>query len=197
MRHRKGYLVLGLFLLLAGWVVLGGKFFSPGKSSPSAKQSGKPEAIEAQVELCREAQEEGAPTLSGETAAKRKLWVENTGNAPCYVRVRLKLPKAEKKEILELGKLMGEEFVALDFREKEGEPCWVRDGEYFYYRDPETENLLFPGEATLPIYDAVRQNQSLRGKLSSKVDCELIAWAQAVLPQEGKSELEIWTLFER
>ncbi len=187
MKHRKIHLAIGLLLIVLGSTALGGKTFSRARPIERSPAEG------LRIELCRESEEEGSPVLSGEKAARRKLWVENTGDAPCYVRIRLMLPTAEETEILELGEMVGEEFIPLDFRQKEKRECWVRDGEYFYYRNPETENLLFPGETTLPVYSGIRQNQRLRGKLSSKVALELVAWAQAALPEEGKSEREVWS----
>ena len=69
---------------------------------------------------------------------KRETWIENTGGNPCYIRIKVCIPQAEGVDILELGTLVNDFFLPLDFSENTGRnktgEYWTKEGEYLYYR---------------------------------------------------------------
>ncbi len=190
MKRNRVRPILALLAALLGLVSLSGLTFSRMQEKP-----GNAEADEVlQVELHWEGQEKAGsiPVLGKQSVVSRRLYVENTGDLPCYVRIKLHIPEMGDASIFELGELSGEDFFPKEGQASAAKEYWEKKGEYFYYRNVQTQNLLQPGGRTRPVFSALRVTPSLREMPASQMELEVTAWAQAAKPEAGLDECQIW-----
>lgn len=142
--------------------------------------------------ITTESEENEVSALKPGEIAETSISIKNLGSSPCYVRVKLCIPAMEGEEILQPGYLEKGEFIYLGSKsEKKGE-YWTRSGEYMYYCNNKTGNQLLPEKSTAALYNAIRFNPKLSGKLLPKgTNYEfhvLLETAQAA----GNGEQPIW-----
>lgn len=190
MKKSKSQLILALLAALLGLVSLSGLTFSRMQEKPERSGS----ADEIRVELHWEGQEKvgSIPVLEKHSVVSRRLYAENTGELPCYIRVKLYMPQVDGSSLFELGELSGDVFFQKDGKATKEKEYWEKIGEYFYYRNARTQNLLLPGDKTASLFSALQVSTKLRGMPSSQMEAEVIAWAQAAKPEEGVDECQIW-----
>ncbi len=98
--------------------------------------------------------------VPGETVAGGVAF-HNQGRAGCRLRARIYSPQLEDKQVLLAGELTQESFLEAGQGEPAGEEYWTARGEYLYYVNMKTGNLLLPGKKSPPLYTEVCLNQQL------------------------------------
>lgn len=148
---------------------------------------------------------ESKTTIRMDESTLEGYYIENTGKEPCYVRVKLIVPEVGGKPIFQVGRLLGEGFMEYDFSGpyagdiREKKTYWKQKGEYLYYCNEETGNVLNRREETDAIYSAVRVNPLIT---SEEIDASgqqvqsISVYAQCV-PVGSSGEDAAWEKFER
>ena len=184
-------------LLAALLVSLTGLTFSSVQEN-SLYEAGK---LEASIRCKKTDGDSGIPVLEANSVLKRETWIENTGGNPCYIRIKVCIPQAEGVDILELGTLVNDFFLPLDFSENTGRnktgEYWTKEGEYLYYRNRSTQNILMPQKETPPVYSAIRLNPDLTSEfLAQWTDCEIPIFIQAIQTGVFETEDRAWEAFD-
>lgn len=104
---------------------------------------------------------EGSSVLAVGEAAQGGVAFRNTGHSGCRLRVRLCVAQVDGKPVLEAGDETEAGFVPAGEGQPEGEEYWTARGEYLYYVNQRTGDLLLPGRDTPAVYTSVRLNGSL------------------------------------
>lgn len=127
---------------------------------------------------------------------KESVSVKNRSDTPLYVRVKLQVSEFKEKNIFRVGKKHGNQFSPLNFDSAEQagkDEYWVREGDYLYYRNKKTKDMLKPEKETAPIYEAVQLHEALDWQdFSSIKEASLIIIAEsAEMPwQNFEDELQ-------
>lgn len=123
-------------------------------------------------------------------------YIHNTGNEDCYVRVKLVSPIVNEKEVFAFGekhwrKFEANEYTAPTLKKNE---YWERVGDYLYYRNPETGNVLKRNSDTQPVFSAIRISLDLSARdleLVEEGQMDIVFYAQCV-SAEAFSEEDAW-----
>ena len=72
-----------------------------------------------------------------------------------------------------------------------------KEGEYLYYRNRSTQNILMPQKETPPVYSAIRLNPDLTSEfLAQWTDCEIPIFIQAIQTGVFETEDRAWEAFD-
>lgn len=115
-------------------------------------------------EVCLEAvsfggeDSEGLEVLRPGEIAERGVRFRNSGPAACQLRVRVCAASVEGQPVLQAGHMGKNGFyeTGSGVPASQTEEYWTAKGEYLYYQNGRTGDLLLPGRETPPLYTAVR-----------------------------------------
>lgn len=112
--------------------------------------------------------------VPGEQIQKR-VWVQNTGTAPCYVRVRVIFSDSRM-----------EKQCSIDWNQKE----WIQNktDQYFYYK-----NILYPGENTTDLMGTVSVSDT--AKPEELVPFQIFVYAECCQAGNAASWKDAWDAF--
>ena len=147
-RAGQAVAALGLALLAAVWGF-----------SYSLKPQG--EAVKIQTVPCGNEDGESEPVLYPGQCVEGGMAFRNQGLSGCRLRVKLCGASLDGQPVLQAGDNRLEGFVEAGSAPPEEGEYWTAKGEYLYYQNPGTGDLLPPGQETPAVYSAVRLNGSL------------------------------------
>lgn len=104
---------------------------------------------------------ESEPVLHPGECAPSGVAFRNTGRSGCRLRVKLCAASLDGETVLQAGDMRNGSFVEAGASPGESGEYWTAKGEYLYYRNRDTGDLLLPGRETPPAYSMVRLNDSL------------------------------------
>lgn len=123
----------------------------------------RPQAETAGIQAITFGSEDGESdqVLHPGESAESGVMFRNTGRTSCRLRVRLCAESLDGKTVLQAGDMIDGGFVEAGSAEARDGEYWTAKGEYLYYQNRATGDLLLPGQETPPAYSAVRLNDSL------------------------------------
>lgn len=147
---------------------------------------------------------DGSHSLRFGEPSEQSLSVKNVGTRPCYLRVKISIPQAGGKALLQVGTVQDNRFTELGFytaqdavSESQRE-YWVREGAYLYYKNRDTGDLLDAGKETPVLYQAVQIAPEIRERdLSGCLDCQLYSSAQAIEAGNYVNSGQAWKFLEK
>ncbi len=118
---------------------------------------------------------EGTVLTQGQPAAGGVAF-RNSGRAGCRLRVKLCVTELDGKPVLEAGHETPSGFAPAGTETPRGVEYWTARGEYLYYNNRQTGDVLLPGRKTPAVYTAVRLNEALAPEDLEKLS--LLGWEQ-------------------
>lgn len=109
----------------------------------------------------------------------------NLGTVPCRLRVKICAAVLDGKPVLEAGCEIDGQFVSAGNAQPDSDEYWTARGEYLYYRNSATGDLLPPGRESPPVYNAVRLNTSLSTETLESLPEEQQLFVVAQARREG------------
>lgn len=106
---------------------------------------------------------EGQQALAPGETAQEQLSFRNQGHGSFELRVKLCAAEINGKSVLQAGHVTGNGFtpsMTVETEQKEDE-YWTARGEYLYYRNIRTGDMLLPGRETPAAYSAIQMNAGL------------------------------------
>lgn len=106
--------------------------------------------------------EEEKKILSADEPYLESVVIENSSKKDLFVRIKIEVPKVNGEKLILVGRLSKEKFIASSFSSAEQESAeqyWEKKGDYIYYRNSRTGDVLKSGESSSEIYEAVMLNE--------------------------------------
>lgn len=162
-------------------------------------------AKSAEVELTRKSQPEEVQSVKPGGTLRDEPYIRNSGEVPCYLRVKIQIPEQGGVPIFKLGKLAGGSFSELLFSDADigiitlQDEYWQKEGDYIYYRNKSTGNRLLQNSSTPALYSAVSVISDLKPETLGDAGDEnqdIIICAEALNSDVFQNEEEAWNSLE-
>lgn len=162
---------------------------------------GKP----AQVELNRREQQQEGQSIKPGGTLRDEPYIRNSGEVPCYLRVKIQIPEQNGVLIFKLGKLSDGGFSEMLYSDADigiltlQDEYWQREGEYIYYKNKSTGNRLLQNSSSPALYNAVSVISDLKAEtlgISGDENQDIIICAEALNSDLFQNEEEAWNSLE-
>lgn len=174
-RHRRCFLLIVFFGCCVTSLFLGrtGVVHAYYKDEQMQINETRIGTVEAKLQEDFETPEEIIPGIK----IKKRIWVENTGSAPCYVRVRVTFSDSRMEKLCNV-----------DWNQND----WIQNGEepYFYYR-----NILYPGKTTTDLMQSVTVLEDASSEMLEPF--QILVYTEACQVGNAEDWKEAWEYFFR
>lgn len=102
--------------------------------------------------------DEKASKLLEKVPRQESAVVANNSGKNLFVRLKIEVPKSQGEKLILLGRMNKDKFVASSFSSAEKESAeqfWEKKGDYIYYKNSKTNDILKAGSISTEIYESV------------------------------------------
>ena len=159
----------------------------------------------AEVELTRKEQSETTESIKPGGTLQDEPYIRNSGEVPCYLRIKIQIPTQNDEPIFRLGRLSDGNISELLFSDADigiltlQDEYWQREGDYIYYKNKSTGNRLLQNSSTPVLYSAVSVIPDLKAEtlgISGDENQDIIICAEALNSDMFQNEEEAWNSLE-
>lgn len=151
-----------------------------------------------QVDVIKNSVDDNTSIGMGDVASE-EVYIKNTCQKSCYLRIRVEVPQVEGESLLKLGKMTEGGFSENTFNDTgmgimgSDDEFWLRDGEYIYYVNRATGNKLLPNSMTPPIYSAIRVSKAaVKSKFTPDSKQQIVIYTEALDASLYENEESAW-----